>query len=214
MKTNPAKTISWKAAILLFLGAGLITVGLSVFLQTEKSSITQILFSESSLAETAPATIVSGFSFETPAQPSRLIILKIKVDAKIQAVGETSKGEMDIPTNISDVAWYGKGVIPGMPGSAVIAGHLNGRNTPNGVFRNISNLQIGDLVEIRDKSGKEFQFQVTAIKIYDYNAPTAEVFTGDGKPRLNLITCAGDWIKSIKLYNKRLVVFTELVIQK
>lgn len=215
MKTKLLKTFSWKTAIILSLGVGLLTVGLSVFLQIQANDIKSYVTENKKSAETAfiPAGPIGlGSSLEAPDQPARLVIAKIKVDVKIQGVGQTSNGEMGVPTNLIDVAWYNKGSLPGMPGSAVIAGHLNGKHTPNGVFRNISNLKPGDIVEVIDQKGKTLQFQVVALKTYDYNASASEVFKSDGsRARLNLITCAGDWIKSISLYNKRLVVFTELI---
>ena len=112
----------------------------------------------------------------------------------------------------ADVAWYNGGPAPGAPGSAVINGHLDGKEVPQAVFYNLGKLKPGDLVEVEDKKGRVVQFRVTGTKLYDYDAPTAEIFAGDAsKTQLNLITCTGDWLKTEKLYSKRIVVFTELV---
>jgi len=146
--------------------------------------------------------------------PVKLVIPSIGVTTTIQHVGlsVTGKGEMGVPTNFTDVAWYMEGPRPGMLGSAVIDGHFNGKHVPQAVFYNLSKLNAGDLVEVVDEIGQTIQFQVVAVRTYDKNAPTDEVFsTSTDKARLNLITCAGDWIKSEKLFNKRTVVFTELV---
>jgi LPXTG-site transpeptidase (sortase) family protein len=119
---------------------------------------------------------------------------------------------MSIPTNFTDVAWYNGGPRPGMPGSAVIDGHLDGQYVQRAVFYNLQNLKVGDAVKVVDASGTTFTFQVVASKAYAYNASTTDIFSNDtSKARLNLITCTGDWIKSQKLYNQRIVVFTELV---
>jgi hypothetical protein len=121
-------------------------------------------------------------------------------------------GEMGIPTNFTDVGWYNGGPRPGMTGSAVIDGHLDGKHTPRAVFFDLGKLSPGDLVNVVDKNGSTFQFSVVAVKTYDYNASTSDIFSSDdSKAHLNLITCAGDWIKSRKLYDKRVVVFTDLV---
>ena len=236
MNANPYKIFSWKTAIILSFGAGLLASGLSVFLQTHSQTIenfpvVETRITETKVAETqseavvataegprtvvaTPAAVGLGSSFDTPDQPARLIIPAIDVDAAIQSVGlsKTGNGTMGIPSNFTDVAWYNQGALPGAPGSAVIAGHLDGRNVPQAVFYNLEKLNVGDLLEVVDASGKRLEFKVVGSRIYDHDASTFDIFSGDvSKVRLNLITCTGDWIKSQKLYDKRIVVFTELV---
>ena len=119
---------------------------------------------------------------------------------------------MEIPTNFTDVAWYNGGPRPGMPGSAVIDGHLDGKDVPQAVFYNLKLLQPGDLVEVVDDTGDVLQFRVVGSKIYGYDTTTTDIFSGDtSKAGLNLITCTGDWDKNEKIYTERLVVFTERV---
>lgn len=212
MITNSKKIFSWKSTIFLSLGVGLIAAGLSVFVQvrsqTIKGSDAEILKS----VPVIPAVVGFGTSFEAPSEPVRLLISAIGVDANIQSVGVSSSGDMGIPTNFVDVAWFNEGPLPGMPGSAVIDGHLDGRKTPKAVFYNLGKLKKDDLVEVIDQKGKKLQFKVADTKIYNHDASTSDIFSGDTtKARLNLITCAGDWIKNKKLYNERVVVFTELI---
>lgn len=156
--------------------------------------------------------------FETeewiPELPVRLVIPAIEVDAEVQFVGlDTSgTGAMGVPSNFTDVGWYKDGVRPGMQGSAVIAGHYNGKNTPRAVFYDLDTLKVGDEVVIMSAERIEDIYFVVKIETYDYDAPTTDVFIStDGKKRLNLITCSGDWMPESKLYNKRTVVFTELM---
>lgn len=216
MDTNSTKRFSWKTAILLSLCVGLLSAGLSVFIQARSQTI---LGSSTEGGPRPAAAAVSravglGSSFVLPALPMRLIIPAIGVDAAIQSVGLfwNGDGSMGIPTNFTDVAWYNGGPIPGAPGSAVIDGHLDGRNVREAVFYNLGNLKPGDLVEVLDASGTPWRFQVVRLTSYDYNTPTNDIFGGDASTtRLNLITCAGSWIKSQKIYSKRIVVFTELI---
>jgi len=212
--TPSQETFSWRTAILISFGVGLLVAGLSVFLQAQGVTV-------SALSSELPAPIVatstpsgSASAYEIPGKPSRLIIPSIGVDANIQSVGLYWRGDgtMGIPTNFTDVAWYNGGPRPGEPGSAVIDGHLDGRDVKEAVFYNLGKLQTGDIVEVVDVAGKKFDFKVVDVKTYDYNAPTADIFSHDtSTSRLNLITCAGDWDKTQGLYNKRVVVFTELV---
>jgi LPXTG-site transpeptidase (sortase) family protein len=209
---------SWKKAILLSFGVGLLSAGLSVFLQVKSQTIQGLQASNTQSAPTTTIPVIGlGSSFEMPGRPLRLVIPAIGVDATIQSVGLfwSGNGEMGIPTNFTDVAWYNGGPRPGAPGSAVIDGHLDGKNVKEAVFYNLGKLKPGDLVDVIDASGTTLQFQVIRLATYDYNATTTDIFSGDdSKARLNLITCAGDWIKSQNLYNQRVVVFTELVLSK
>ncbi len=146
-----------------------------------------------------------------PGLPIALSIERIGVSVPIEAVGVTTGGDMGIPKNENDVGWYKYGPRPGASGSAVIVGHFDTKKSPQGVFYNLQELDPGDIVEVLDDKQQVFKFKVLGTKVYDYNASSVEVFATSSKPRLNLITCAGDWLPSHKLYNKRIVVFTELV---
>lgn len=208
MSTNSKKRLEGKRVLILFWGVGLLMAGLSVFAGTG------VGIGVGTGMEIASSSVRGlGSSHGAPDQPVRLIIPAIKVSALIQKVGLSLKGDgtMGIPTNFVDVAWYKKGPLPGMPGSAVIAGHLDGKKVPKAVFYNLRLLKPGDLVQVVDKEGKILKFRVTKTKIYNNDGPTGSIFSGDlSKKRLNLITCAGDWIKSKKIYSQRIVVFTEL----
>lgn len=171
--------------------------------------ISEILLSKNQVDSYAATTI------ETPLAelPDRLLIPSIGVDTAVQLVGlATSTGQMEVPDNFTDVGWYKHGPRPGMPGSAVITGHLNGKNVPEAVFYDLSDVELEDEIHIVDVTGATSTFKVVKVSTYTYDSPTEEVFiSNDGKVRLNLITCAGDWIGSEQSYNQRTVVFTELV---
>lgn len=147
-----------------------------------------------------------------PELPVRLVIPAIEVDAFVQYVGldDTGNGEMAVPSNFTDVGWYKHGVRPGMQGSAVIAGHLNGKHIPEAVFYNLHKLEVGDEVIIMSAERIEDVFRVVHVQSYDFDAATEEVFVSmDGTARLNLITCGGNWLNEAEIYDTRTVVFTE-----
>ncbi len=211
MNVNSTKIFSWKKAVLLSLSVGLLAAGLSLFLQTRAIPVQAL---EEAALSAMPAPVGSGTSFAPPSLPARLIIPAISVNAVVQSVGLSWKGDgtMGIPSNFTDVAWYNQGPRPGMPGIAVINGHLDGKDVPQAVFYNLDKLKTGDLVEIADNKGNILQFRVIGSKTYDYDAPTDDIFFGDSaKIRLNLITCTGDWNREHKVYEKRIVVTAELV---
>jgi LPXTG-site transpeptidase (sortase) family protein len=219
MNADPKKNFSWKKGFVLSVVLGLLAGCTSIILQARYETFAQVsVAAEPISVEPTPldATAAAdgiGSSFYVPAAPVRLIIPTIGVDAAIQDVGMSWSGlDMGVPTNFTDVGWYKNGPKPGMPGSAVIDGHLDGRVVPQAIFYNLQNLKAGDMVNVVDASGTTLRFRVVGTDIYDYNATTTDIFAGDvSKSHLNLITCAGDWDKSQKLYNKRVVVFTDLV---
>jgi sortase A len=144
--------------------------------------------------------------------PDRLIIGKLGVNAYVQHVGIARSGNMAVPSNYKDVAWYKLGSKPGEAGNAVIAGHLDNSIGLGGVFKDLHKLVTGDLIEVRDADGTVHKYRVTTTKSYDYNtANTDEVFIGSEKPQLVLITCSGSWISSQRSYAERFVVFAELI---
>jgi sortase A len=146
--------------------------------------------------------------------PSRLLIPKIGVDADIQHLGVTRKGNMAAPNNFVDTGWYKYGTVPGDLGSAVIAGHEDNAISTPGVFYDLDKLEIGDTLEIVGENGGTLTFRVVDKQIHPYNltGPALEkIFNAQGKARLNLITCAGEWLPDAKTNDRRLIVYTELI---
>jgi sortase A len=144
--------------------------------------------------------------------PARLIIPALHIDASVQQVGLTARGDMGIPSNFTDVAWYKYGTIPGQVGSAVIDGHVDNGLALAGVFKHLNDLKIGDDVYVEQKDGSKIHFAVVDIESYPYkDAPSGIIFNQIDAARLNLITCQGTWVPVGRTYDQRLVVFTKLV---
>src|ERR1035437_7451383 len=142
--------------------------------------------------------------------PVRLIIPVNNVNAKMQYLGVTTKGEMEVPSNATDVGWFKLGPRPGEKGSAVIAGHFDGENGEAGVFTNLNKLKKGDKLYIKDVKGKTISFIVRESRTYNPGYAN-DVFSGNKSAYLNLITCDGVWDGAKKSYSKRLVVFADIV---
>lgn len=156
--------------------------------------------------------VASEETLWVPELPTRLVIPSIGVEADVQHVGlaPDGTGQMAVPDNFTDVGWYENGVRPGMRGSAVMTGHYNGKGVSEGVFYNLETLKIGDEVVVMSAERIEDIYVVVRIEKYEYDAPTDDVFvSSDGKVRLNLITCDGEWLRAEGVFDKRTVVFTE-----
>lgn len=163
-------------------------------------------------ATNTPGKISSTTHKNVPGDfPVRLIVPSLHIDANVQYVGITSHGTMSVPNNFTDVGWYKYGPLPGSPGSAVMAGHVDNALALPGVFKHLEDIEVGADVYIVEKNGDKLHFVVDDIQTYGASdAPTGRIFENVGPPRLNLITCEGDWVQSQHQYDHRLVVYTHL----
>ena len=150
---------------------------------------------------------------ESIANPVRLIIPSIGVDAAIESLGILANGNLATPVQHpwDDAGWYDPGPRPGTPGSSVIDGHLDRPGGYPAVFWDLRDLQIGDKVIVIDAQGKTLSFHVINITFYPVQElPVSEIFGNNQGLYLNLITCAGDWIPDQHQTNQRLVVYTAM----
>lgn len=144
-------------------------------------------------------------------QPSRLKIPALGVDVVIEEVGMDEKGNMDVPRDPNNAAWYTLGHKIGSNGSAVIAAHYDLPSGDPAVFYRLSSLTQGDTIEVEDGDGTTLTYEVEESGMYPFNDfPLQRVFNTTGIARLNLITCDGAWNSSEGTYSSRLVVYTKL----
>jgi len=147
------------------------------------------------------------------ANPARLLIPSIGVNALIERVGVTPGGDLAVPQQDrwDDVGWYAGGARPGERGSAVIDGHLDRPGGSPAVFWRLRDMRVGDEVMVVDAAGKTLKFHVKEIGFYPpQDAPIQQIFGNNSGTYLNLITCAGDWIPSQQQTTLRLVVYAAL----
>lgn len=149
----------------------------------------------------APADARPMTGEERPtAAVGRLAIPAIDVDAGIIPVGVTKAGHLAIGGSVRDVYRWRSGVLPGQPGSAVLAGHTWSKGP--GVFDSLGQLGAGDRVTVG-----RVRFQVTRVRRVTGMSPSAvaELFTDRGPARLVLITC-GDRNNTTGVYRTRIIV--------
>lgn len=140
---------------------------------------------------------------------SEIRIPIIGVETSIESVGLTKNGEMGVPKDISNTAWYNLGTQIGKAGSAVINGHFGWKEGKSSAFDNLYKLKIGDKIYIENRK-ETIIFVVKEIRVFNKKEGTESVFnSSDGKSHLNLITCNGVWNKEENSYSNRLVVFTD-----
>ena len=146
----------------------------------------------------------------SPGVPVELRIPVLGLDTDTAPVGLIG-GNLAMPAGPRQVGWYNGGPRPGLPGNAVIDGHID-LATGAGIFYNLHNLHHGDLIYLRDSLNVERAFRVTELVSYPLaNAPLERIFGTSQAAHLNLITCSGTWLPRQQTYNRRLVVYTTLV---
>lgn len=145
------------------------------------------------------------------AEPLRLVIPAIGVNAPVQPVRVGEDGKLGVPEEADAVGWWRGGVKPGEKGTAVMDGHLDIGPT-KGVFWDLDTLVAGNRILVTDADGVVRLFKVVSTQLYDVRtAPLEEIFGQKKGNHLHLITCAGTWDKELDHYDQRLVVFAELM---
>lgn len=162
--------------------------------------------------EDAPTFLIGDAVFEErhpdpQDNPTRLIIPSIKLDTRVQEVGVTEGGEMDVPDGrTNDVGWYRYGTVPGDSGSAVMDAHVYA------AFAKLRYVKVGDDIYVMNGSGEKLHFRVTDSRVYALGeVPLERIFNSHDGRHLNFITCARTFVSSLNTYSHRLVVYTELV---
>ncbi len=180
----------------------------------------RLLGEEAAFTAFAPAALLFDPSLQgevqgtstAPIIPARVVIDSIGVDASVEQVGKTADGAMATPKALSNLGWYSLGQKPGSSGNAVFAGHVNNALGLPGVFKELSDIQRSDRVEVRGEDGVTLVYEVESIAVYkEQEAPLEEIFATQGASKIVLITCEGAWDEVTRTFDKRLVVIAKLI---
>lgn len=145
--------------------------------------------------------------------PKKIIIPSIGVEAYLQNVGVDQNREVAVPSNIHMGGWFVDSVRPGAKGLSIIDGHLNGVRE-DGIFINLAKVKPGDTYTIEFGDGSRKQFKVTSTKTVPLKDAASVLFSQDPSltNQLTLITCGGTWDGQKRIYDKRVIVTSELVV--
>lgn len=145
--------------------------------------------------------------------PRVISIEKLGVKARVLQMSVNSDGSMQSPVNIFDAGWYTGSVKPGQLGASIIIGHASG-TTSGGVFNKLETLNAGDTISVERGDGKILRYQVVkkqTVKLSDVDM-NSFIRPADGVSEgLNLMTCAGEWIKNSQTRNSRVMIFTKRI---
>ena len=117
---------------------------------------------------------------------------------------------MQVPTDIAVVGWFDRSVLPiSDSGNTVLVGHRDGVLDPNGVFRNLSQVRLGDRIRVRDMSGRSIDYTVIDVDVVSdekFARQAHEIFATNGAHRLVLITCGGLFDETRGGYQSNVIV--------
>ena len=153
-------------------------------------------------------------------EPVHIRAASIGVDASLVPVGILDDDVMEVPEDVATIGWYdpqpdpetgtGLGVIPGVQGTAVLAGHVDSRTQGRGALYQLRELRVGDIIELDHADGSATTWRVTEVIRYPKaTLPYHEVFTWAGPPRLALITCGGEFDRTARSYADNIVAYAE-----
>ncbi len=156
----------------------------------------------------------SDKSYQGTPEPVRVEIPRIGVSSGLIKLGKKEDGTVNADPDVLpwDVAgWYTGSPRPGDPGSAVIMGHVDSKESGPAVFYHLRELRPGDQVLVKRVDGSVVRFAVDRTAQYPKaNFPTDEVYYPTLTPELRLITCGGTFDSKWGHYLSNIIVFAKL----
>ncbi len=113
-------------------------------------------------AVTISPTTTTTIRVHPIANPVRLEIPAIEVDAELVPVGLLDNGDMEVP-DFGLAGWYQPGPVPGGNGPAVLVAHVDTKKGPD-VFYHLKELKTGDEILVYDQNGDVARFAVDSRK--------------------------------------------------
>ena len=173
---------------------------------TTASTTTPPTYTAAPAPTTAPAPTVPE---PVHGSPDRIKIDSIGVDAPIVDLQRAADQTLEVP-GWDDAGWWERGPEPGERGPAVIAGHVDSKAGP-AVFYRLRDLQPGAPIEVLLDDGRNVTFTVDRTERFAKDAfPTLDVYGITDGSELRLITCDGDFDRSVGHYEDNLVVYATL----
>lgn len=161
-------------------------------------------------ATPSPTASATPLEFPDGLEPARVRIPAIGVDASVIELGQQDDGTLETPEDFSETGWWQGGPRPGQLGAAVIAGHVDSTSGP-AVFYDLRNLRQGDEIVVEGVDGGTVTFTVDHLEQHAKDEfPTSAVYGYTRDPTLRLVTCGGQFDRSLRSYTDNIVVFADL----
>lgn len=159
-----------------------------------------------------PRPIGVGAADSAPAAPPvEVVIPTIGVTSTLEDLHLLPDGTIAAPVDYGKAGWFADGVVPGAPGPAIIAGHLDSQKRGAEVFYRLRELRPDDLVIVKRADGTSVTFRVTNVEEFLKDEFPVEVVYGPTPgPALRLVTCGGKFDRNAGHYRSNTVVFAVL----
>jgi hypothetical protein len=161
------------------------------------------------LSPASPAATTSSVAPAPVADPLRVTVPAISLDAPLVGLGLNPDHTLAVPPldKPEQVGWYSGGVKPGQPGPAVIVSHVDAYGHPGGGNR-FHSLKAGDPITVARADGSTITFRVTHVDLVHKDSfPTSAIYGDTAGPELRLITCGGPLDAAAHSYTDNVVVF-------
>lgn len=141
-----------------------------------------------------------------PSAPIRVRVPAVGIDAPLVELGLGVDGAVEAPVRAADAGWYTGASQPGQLGPAIIAAHVDSATTA-AAFYDLRRIQAGDEVVVDRVDGSSIVFVVTSLEQHPKpDVPVEALYGPVPGVELRLITCSGDFDRSIGHYEDNLVV--------
>lgn len=152
----------------------------------------------------APAAERAG---EQAADPVRVRIPAIGVDAPVDPLIVDENGVLPPPDTFEGTGWWQSGPEPGEIGPAVITGHVDSYRGP-AVFFRLDELDPGDEIFVDRADGTTVVFAAQRTERHGKDEfPTDDVYGDTADPQLRLVTCGGDFDQADRRYLDNVIVY-------
>ncbi|MBG9613498.1 class F sortase [Bacillus cereus] len=142
--------------------------------------------------------------------PVKLTFQRTQVTVNILQVELDKDGRMFVQDGLEMASWYRQSAIPGNQGNSLIAGHRDWKGTL-GPFQYLETIQKNERVLIQYENKEIHIFQVVEKNVYPMNEVPESVMNVQGKSRVTLITCTGEFIREKGGYQSRVIVTLQLI---
>jgi hypothetical protein len=141
------------------------------------------------------------------ADPVRLRIPAIGVDAPVEPLVVDAHGVLPPPSTNHGTGWWRDGPEPGERGPAVIVGHVDSYRGP-AVFFRLAELGPGDEILVDRRDGSTAVFVTQRVERHGKDTfPTRAVYGGTPDSELRLITCGGEFDYTDRRYLDNIIAY-------
>jgi LPXTG-site transpeptidase (sortase) family protein len=151
-----------------------------------------------------------GFARQDSAEgsvPVMVAIPRLHSSAKIVTLGRQDDApDLPAPTDPDTIGWYDFSARLGVPGNAVLVGHVDWAGRLR-AFGHLKDLRAGDEVDVVDTDQNKLAYTVEATESVDATTAPAEFLSQHGPDEeLTLITCGGVFDRAAHQYLSRVIV--------